>query len=44
MQSIAEIRRAKGIPQYALAKSLGIGASTYCQYEQGTRSVPADVA
>jgi putative transcriptional regulator len=37
-------RKAKGFTQEQVAKGVGIGASTYCQYETGLRGVPADVA
>lgn len=43
-RTIEEVRKAKGFTQEQVAKGVGIGASTYCQYETGLRGVPADVA
>lgn len=43
-RTIEEVRKAKGFTQEQVAKGVGIGASTYCQYETGLRGVPAEVA
>ena len=42
-RTIEEVRKAKGFTQEQVAKGVGIGASTYCQYETGLRGVPAEV-
>lgn len=34
-RTIEEVRKAKGFTQEQVAKGVGIGASTYCQYETG---------
>ena len=43
MTVLEKTRKSKGITQEAMAQQLEIGTSTYCQYENGTRSVPADI-
>lgn len=44
MSLLEQKRKSVGITQEAMASQLGIGTSTYCQYENGTRNIPADVA
>lgn len=43
-RTIEEVRKAKGFTQEQVAKGVGIGTSTYCQYETGLRGVPAEAA
>lgn len=43
-RTIEKVRKAKGFTQEQVAKGVGIGVSTYCQYETGLRGVPAEVA
>ncbi len=43
-RSLSEVRIEMGYTQDDMSKLLGIGTSTYNQYETGARSVPADVA
>lgn len=44
MMTLCELRKQHGYTQEQLATKLKIGVSTYNQYENGTRSVPAPVA
>lgn len=41
---LAEVRKAKGLSQKEMAERLGLPRSTYCEYETGNKSIPADVA
>lgn len=42
-KTLAEIREENKKSQKDMAEMLGIGISTYCQYETGKRSVPVEV-
>lgn len=42
-KTLAEIREENKMSQKDMAEILGIGISTYCQYETGKRSVPVEV-
>jgi len=44
MTNLAKLRISKGKTQEQMAKLLGIGVSTYNQYENAQRSIPYDVA
>lgn len=41
---LADERKAKGLSQKAMADLLGLPYSTYCEYENGRKSIPATVA
>lgn len=41
-KTLAEIRDERRMSQKDMADILGIGVSTYCQYETGKRNVPAE--
>ena len=41
---LAELRKSKGYSQKEFAESIGIPVSTYNQYENGNRSIPAEIA
>lgn len=41
---LTNLRKEKGYSLIGMAKLLGIGTSTYCQFESGVRTVPANVA
>lgn len=42
-KTLSNIRKNKGLSQEDIAGQLGVGISTYCQYETGKRSIPYDV-
>ena len=44
MTNLAKHRQAKGLTQDAVATAIGIANSTYCQYENGLRTVPKQSA
>lgn len=44
MSQLANIRKKAGYTQEGMAKILGVGLSTYNQYENSQRSVPSDIA
>jgi len=41
-RTLSEIRDERRMSQKDMADILGIGVSTYCQYETGKRNVPAE--
>ena len=41
---LAELRKAKGLSQKEMAEMLELPRSTYCEYETGNKTIPADVA
>lgn len=41
--NLTKIRKEKGIKQEVMAEKIGVAASTYCQYETGTRTLPTEV-
>ncbi len=41
---LAEVRKAKGLSQKEMAEMLELPRSTYCEYETGNKTIPADVA
>lgn len=44
MKDLASLRQEKGKTQKQMAKILGIGISTYNQYENSQRNIPYEVA
>ena len=44
MSQLANERQKRGYKQEDMALKLGIGVSTYCQYETGSRNVPLTIA
>ncbi|CAK7037544.1 MAG: hypothetical protein EUB_02616 [Eubacterium sp.] len=41
-KTLAEVRAESGYTQEEMSKALGIGISTYNQYETGARNIPVD--
>ena len=41
---LANERMSKGLTQRKMAELLNLPYSTYCEYEKGRKSVPADIA
>lgn len=41
---LKELRKRKGFSQQYMANKLDIGLTTYCQYENGGRKIPENVA
>lgn len=44
MNRLKELRVSNGLTLEALSTQVGIAASTYCQYENGDRSIPKAIA
>lgn len=44
MKKLDAVRTEKGITQENMANRLNIATATYCQYENGKRTIPRDVA
>lgn len=44
MTSLASLRKKAGITQEEMAQNLGIGISTYNQYENSQRNIPYQIA
>ena len=44
MASLSELRAKKNITQEQMGKMLGVGTSTYNQYENSQRNIPMNVA
>lgn len=44
MKKLDIVRMEKGITQENMANRLNIATATYCQYENGKRTIPCDVA
>lgn len=44
MMKLDTVRISRGITQENMANQLNIATTTYCQYENGKRMVPRDIA
>lgn len=44
MKKLDAVRLERGITQENMANRLNIATATYCQYENGKRTIPRDVA
>lgn len=44
MMRLDVVRTARGITQENMANQLNIATATYCQYENGKRMIPRDIA
>ena len=42
--ALEQVRKSKKITQEYIANKVGIAISTYCQYENGVRNVPREIA